>query len=106
MGQYRPGRVLLRGQWFNLAQTASNRLLNAFGVAGFNEQVPEITTCCFGLDIGTERGLAVLNQLCSRLIKGCSMGTGFLTPLTARIPAFCFAVTISQPCRLLPTCST
>lgn len=76
---------------FNLAQTASNRLLNAFGISRDSaEQVPEITTCCFGLDIGTERGLAVLNQFVFAANQGLFNGNRVHDPADSEDPRFLF----------------
>jgi hypothetical protein len=76
---------------FNLAQTASNRLLNAFGInRDLAEQVPEITTCCFGLDIGTERGMAVLNQFAHTAQQGLFNGNRVHDPTDSEDPRFLF----------------
>jgi hypothetical protein len=76
---------------YNLAQTASNRLLNAFGISRDHaEQVPEITTCCFGLDIGTDKGDAVLKQFCYAAKQGLFNGNRVHDPTDSEDPRFLF----------------
>lgn len=76
---------------FNLAQTATNRLLNAFGITRDHaSQVPEITTCCFGLDIGTDRGDAVLKQFLSAAKQGLFNGNRERDPNDSEDPRFLF----------------
>ncbi len=76
---------------FNLAQTASNRLLNGFGITRDEaEQMPEITTCCFGFDAQSDKGLALMGQFMRAAEQGLFNGSRVYDPNDSEDPRFLF----------------
>lgn len=48
---------------YNCANTCTDRLLESFGISrDIAETIPEITTCCFGFDVKSEKGEAFLKM--------------------------------------------
>ena len=76
---------------FNLANTASNRLLNGFGITRDDaEGMPEITTCCFGFDAHSDNGTALANLFFSAAQKGLFNGNRVHDPADSEDSRFLF----------------